>query len=276
MSAIMTFNKSDFEDQMTSDVTILGRDTTRYSVATSLGKVYEYNLNMYDCWHETGSWGTNWNPHTHILLDGDASNPIRNININTPHIISGTNGMAAKTGGVTYSFIESNYGIFINLIKPVIANARLDTFINNVQEGSSFIDRSREINGYSAITQFSGSDNSSVSIDWNDTKTVDFNNYNLGFYDQGGTHKVRITPKVNGMIGMSFYTGGSWYERLIFDIQNSAVLLGGTILVTRGGGSPEGSRTAPIGSLYLRTDGGAGTCLYIKESGTGNTGWVAK
>lgn len=43
-----------------------------------------------------------------------------------------------------------------------------------------------------------------------------------------------------------------------------------------GAGSPEGVQTANVGSLYLRNDGGAGTCLYIKESGTGNTGWVAK
>jgi peroxiredoxin len=31
-----------------------------------------------------------------------------------------------------------------------------------------------------------------------------------------------------------------------------------------------------VGSLFLRTDGGANTTLYIKESGSGNTGWVAK
>jgi hypothetical protein len=43
-----------------------------------------------------------------------------------------------------------------------------------------------------------------------------------------------------------------------------------------GSGSPEGVLTAPIGSLYTRTDGGASTTLYIKESGTGNTGWIAK
>lgn len=43
-----------------------------------------------------------------------------------------------------------------------------------------------------------------------------------------------------------------------------------------GSGSPEGVRTAPVGSLYTRTDGGASTTLYVKESGTGNTGWVAK
>jgi len=28
--------------------------------------------------------------------------------------------------------------------------------------------------------------------------------------------------------------------------------------------------------MYTRTDGGAGTTLYVKESGTANTGWVAK
>lgn len=43
-----------------------------------------------------------------------------------------------------------------------------------------------------------------------------------------------------------------------------------------GTGTPEGAVTAPVGSLYLRTDGGALTSLYVKESGTGNTGWVGK
>lgn len=43
-----------------------------------------------------------------------------------------------------------------------------------------------------------------------------------------------------------------------------------------GAGSPEGVLVAKVGTLYLRTDGGALTTLYVKESGTGNTGWVAK
>jgi hypothetical protein len=41
-------------------------------------------------------------------------------------------------------------------------------------------------------------------------------------------------------------------------------------------GSPEGVYAAPVGSLYSRTDGGASTTLYVKTSGTGNTGWTAK
>ena len=44
-----------------------------------------------------------------------------------------------------------------------------------------------------------------------------------------------------------------------------------------GEGSPEGVVTANRGCLYLRTDGGAGTTFYAKETGDGtNTGWAAK
>lgn len=51
---------------------------------------------------------------------------------------------------------------------------------------------------------------------------------------------------------------------------------GGTAVWTSGSGSPEGAVTAPVGSLYTRTDGGSGSTLYVKETGTGNTGWIAK
>jgi parallel beta-helix repeat protein len=43
-----------------------------------------------------------------------------------------------------------------------------------------------------------------------------------------------------------------------------------------GAGSPEGVVTAIVGSVWTRTDGGASTTLYVKQSGSGNTGWVAK
>lgn len=50
----------------------------------------------------------------------------------------------------------------------------------------------------------------------------------------------------------------------------------GSAIWTSGVGSPEGVAAAVVGSMYTRTDGGAGTTLYVKESGSGNTGWVAK
>jgi len=43
-----------------------------------------------------------------------------------------------------------------------------------------------------------------------------------------------------------------------------------------GKGTPENNVVAPPGAVYQRTDGGAGTSFYVKESGTGKTGWVGK
>jgi hypothetical protein len=51
---------------------------------------------------------------------------------------------------------------------------------------------------------------------------------------------------------------------------------GSTAQIHAGVGTPEGSVTAPIGSIFMREDGGAGTSFYVKQSGTGNTGWVGK
>lgn len=41
-------------------------------------------------------------------------------------------------------------------------------------------------------------------------------------------------------------------------------------------GDPNGVVRASPGSLCLNQLGGAGTTLWVKESGTGATGWVAK
>lgn len=64
---------------------------------------------------------------------------------------------------------------------------------------------------------------------------------------------------------------GTWGSNWV--VQNGVWIPDGPI---RGNGAPENVITAPIGSMYLRANGGASTTLYVKESGTGNTGWIAK
>lgn len=50
-----------------------------------------------------------------------------------------------------------------------------------------------------------------------------------------------------------------------------------TAKIVVGSGAPNNVVGAPVGSLYLRTDGGTDSSLYVKETGSdGNTGWVAK
>jgi hypothetical protein len=76
-------------------------------------------------------------------------------------------------------------------------------------------------------------------------------------------------------------TGG--LRRLLFTEAGAVVLGSGGFfqyangaLDLSGSGTPEGVVIAPKGSTYRRIDGAAGTCFYVKESGTLSTGWVAK
>tara|TARA_R110000803_G_scaffold160902_1_gene224743 strand:+ start:443 stop:1747 length:1305 start_codon:yes stop_codon:yes gene_type:complete len=56
----------------------------------------------------------------------------------------------------------------------------------------------------------------------------------------------------------------------------SAIYTNNGVEWAAGAYSPEGTFAAPVGSLWSNKAGGAGTSFYVKESGTGNTGWVAK
>jgi hypothetical protein len=71
--------------------------------------------------------------------------------------------------------------------------------------------------------------------------------------------------------GMKFFNVA---DGLIYEYSGSAWVAQLRALI--GTGSPEGVVTAPVGRLFTRSDGGASTTLYVKESGSGNTGWVAK
>jgi len=68
---------------------------------------------------------------------------------------------------------------------------------------------------------------------------------------------------------------GESYESAATAVSAASVTIGSVTIYT-GTGTPEAAVTAVVGSLFLRDDGGASTTLYVKESGTGNTGWVAK
>jgi len=80
-----------------------------------------------------------------------------------------------------------------------------------------------------------------------------------------------LRPTSNGLksLGLSTFRWLNAYSRRFWFGSNECQLTSGT-------GSPEGNINAAVGSIYTNINGAAGTTLYIKESGTGNTGWVAK
>lgn len=70
------------------------------------------------------------------------------------------------------------------------------------------------------------------------------------------------------------YNGNS-----VFEVTSQGVIKLGTFKhgIYFGTGTPEGVVSAKIGSLYLNSSGGAGTTLYVKQSGNDtNTGWIGK
>lgn len=70
--------------------------------------------------------------------------------------------------------------------------------------------------------------------------------------------------------------GGTFNVGAADAITPTVVAMFGSCKIFTGAGTPDGVVTASRGSIFMRYDGGAGTCLYVKESGSGNTGWVAK
>jgi len=76
-----------------------------------------------------------------------------------------------------------------------------------------------------------------------------------------------IQSPSNGLLSL-LNNAGTDFSKLHF---------GGTTkpAVCQGKGTPEGAVTAPVGSVFMRSDGGALTSFYVKQTGTGNTGWLA-
>ena len=65
-----------------------------------------------------------------------------------------------------------------------------------------------------------------------------------------------------GIPTVAFY---SWIEQITESVKPPII----------GSGSPEGVIVASVGKWYVDTDS-AGTGIYLKESGDGSTGWVAR
>jgi hypothetical protein len=88
--------------------------------------------------------------------------------------------------------------------------------------------------------------------------------------------KIVIGPNAIGLGSNTTRIGNSSTTRSHLDGILTVGVAANNVGWVTGPGSPEGVVTANPGSLYTNIGGGAGTTLYVKETGTGNTGWIAK
>lgn len=96
------------------------------------------------------------------------------------------------------------------------------------------------------------------------------------FFSREGGPSLRVNRNTTDGKWQTFQKDG--VEIASFEVRSGFLLsqIGGGVIRGAGTGTPEGNITADVGSTWQRSDGGAGTSFYVKESGTGNTGWVAK
>lgn len=97
----------------------------------------------------------------------------------------------------------------------------------------------------------------------------------------GGGAQIQLNGGTGSGATLVFTTNNSTTALTLDGSQNAT--FAGTVAVQgtaariySGTGSPEGSVTAATGSIYLNLSGGNNTTFYVKQSGSGNTGWNAK
>lgn len=96
------------------------------------------------------------------------------------------------------------------------------------------------------------------------------------FISAGGSLAPVTTANIGGvsnLIATGYFTDIDAADDVT--VGGDLIMGSGGPILTAGSGDPEGAVTADVGSIYMRTDGGIGTSIYAKESGTGNTGWSA-
>jgi hypothetical protein len=197
-----------------------------------------------------------------------------NLGLNDGSGSTATLNIQSNGGNVTLGSlaVSTNSGVYVT---QGAVNRRL-----TVSSGSS-VDVVSNSDGTTAQTLTLNPSGGSVSL--GSTATT-----NQAFVWSGGTGTDRRMAVSGNTIQVSLNSNSATYQNLAVQTSGGDLVVGsssstglrlrasGGSAIFSGTGTPEAAVTAPVGSLFLRTDGGAGTSLYVKESGAGNTGWVGK
>jgi hypothetical protein len=176
-------------------------------------------------------------------------------------IVHGTGGNGIVYGGVVSLARQNCWGLTIDQVFIELINPGVGTPLDISGEGHTVRNLTSFPDGGPLLIKctYSNFDNIAVNNTAdNPIITITGSDNILTGVRHAGTPATAPVITNSGSRNQILSTGGSTYPLQLW-----------------GTGSPESAVTAPVGSLYRRTDGGASTSLYIKESGTGNTGWRA-
>ena len=192
-------------------------------------------------------------------------------NVNSTSFSNNVNTFAITDGTNTSNLTQRADEIKVELAPLKIINDALEQLILTDSETNSTIK-----NGGIGLMHYTNSEEP-FSLFYAQSGST-FNNVRIGGGSSDGNAATSIrfyTATDNtttiGTNRMEINSSGEIiiYSDLVIDDAND-------IRIITGSGTPESAVIAGVGSTFHRIDGGASTSFYVKESGTGNTGWIAK
>lgn len=198
---------------------------------------------------------------------------------------SAADTLAFATGGVIRATLGLSGGVGTMTLSTPSGSAVYSSVGGGAQLGSTSVNAS--LTPYWTVTAVSGnfaSSNRAYTFSLGGDVTVAGDAADVWAHRRGtNPQTVRVYETDNGSndeyLEISAASGTNYIKPAATGTGTASKLdhyVTSSVFITSGAGSPEAAVTAPVGSLFIRTDGGANTTLYVKESGSGNTGWVAK
>ena len=185
-----------------------------------------------------------------------------------------------RTDWLAHALVAENF-----VYRNGASGMRFNKLTDSVLSGNTCLDNDADTNGAdgddSSGIRFNAN-NARVRVVGNTCYVTDTLQYQKYGFSGGSTGNEHLTGEANftaenrvGAFDWDASITGFWTHNDRTK-QYRGVPGGAFLIEMSGSGSPESVVAAPIGSRYWRTDGSTSTTLYVKTSGSGNTGWTAK
>jgi hypothetical protein len=186
--------------------------------------------------------------------------------LNNTTIIAARN--AANSGDLPVIGTDASDGIFLGAASQLVTTGRLKLSEGGASSAFATTGLIRPELGFTIIAVRNNANSANLSL-LSSSSGSDAWSLGASAFAQGSIDAVTVTIYQAGTTGINLTASGIALGKDL-TINGGAKVLSGT-------GTPEGVVFGSVGDIFLRTNGGASTTLYVKESGGGTqTGWVAK
>lgn len=207
-------------------------------------------------------------------------------------LISGGSGLSPQTSNVrckeiTYENFDTQRSDTFGCVATVVAYAGVTQFINVIgvrsqlnDEAGIFIDGGAAANAVYATVRGcksinNGQDAGASGASKSGLRATNLLSLELTGNTWGDTQSVQTQGILYSAVSTVTTLLGSGNKSIGATLLRSVSATNDREELTFvGTGTPEGAVTAPVGAIFRRTDNA--NSFYVKQTGTGNTGWVLK